>query len=473
MTVRGILALLICGLPAWSYAASAADTRPNILFCIGDDFGWPFTGAYGDKVVKTPAFDRVAREGVLFNHAYTAAPSCTPSRASILTGQMFYRLEEGAILWSFLPNKFTVFPDLLEKAGYNVGLMRKGWGPGDYKVGGFTRNPAGTSYKTFAQFLETVPSGQPFFFWFGATDPHRPYEAGSGAASGMKAADVQVPPWLPDTPEVRNDILDYYFEVQRFDREVGEMLALLETKGILENTLVTITGDNGWPFPRAKAYLYDHGVRQPLAVRWGAKVKPGRVVDDFISLSDLAPTFLEAAGLPPAEQMTARSFLNVLLSEKAGRVDPKRDRVVVGLEKHGQLFPMRALRTHEFKYIRNYMPGRYACTDPGPTLEQLKSDPRFADLAQRCLGERPAEELYDMVNDPNEMRNLASDPVHAEVKTRLARELESYLRQTKDPRVLGPGVEKFDAAPRFNAKAAAKKKATPGKKRPRKQAASE
>jgi hypothetical protein len=178
---------------ARSVAAAAADKRPNILFCIGDDWGWPACGAYGDKVVKTPTFDRVAREGVLFTNCFCASSSCTPSRGAILTGQAIHRLEEGGNLWSTLPKKFQTYPDLLEAAGYSGGLQGKGWGPGDFKLGGWTRNPAGPNFKSFAEFLKSAPKDKPFCFWYGSFDPHRAYEKGSGVASGMKIEDVFVP----------------------------------------------------------------------------------------------------------------------------------------------------------------------------------------------------------------------------------------------------------------------------------------
>ncbi|MBM3859319.1 MAG: sulfatase [Verrucomicrobia bacterium] len=452
------LALLLATPPV--FAGGKRDERPNILFCIGDDWGWPSCGALGDNVVRTPTFDRVAREGVLFPHTYCAAPSCSPSRASILTGQMFYRLEEGAIIWSKLPNKFPVYTDMLEAAGYHVGLMRKGWGPGSYEAGGWKRNPAGASYKSFTEFLQSVPKGKPFCFWFGTTDPHRPYELGSGARD-HRIEDVRVPPMLPDVPAVRNDILDYYVEVERADREIGEMLKLLEVAGQLDNTLVLITGDNGWPFPRGKANLYDYGTRQPLAVRWPARVKGGRVVDDFISFCDFAPTFLEAAGLKPTSDMTGRSFLGVLASGKAGRVDPKRDRVVVGLERHGQPYPMRSIRTHQFRYIRNFKPEEpYRVCDDGPSKAYLfehADDPKVKPLFELCFGKRPAEELYDHSKDPHELRNVAGDPAYAAVKKRLAADLENYLRETKDPRVIG-GAEMLDHAPSFRDALKSKKK---------------
>ena len=298
---RIVLVLLALGFGSWlpviSHAAEAKPARPNILFLFADDWMWPHASIAGDPVVKTPVFDRLAREGVLFRNAFVAAPSCSPSRAAVLTGQWHWRLEQGANLWSSVPAKFPVYPDLLEKAGYHVGFMGKGYGPG--ANGDRPRNAAGPRYRDFRAFLTTRPQGQPFCFWFGSTDPHRPYAWESGVRSGMDLQKVKVPPYLPDCPTVRKDICDYYGEVQRFDHQCGEILAALEATGELDNTLIVMSGDNGWPFPRSKATCYDTGTHQPLAVRWGGKIKPGRVVDDFVSLADLAPTFLEVGRVPP------------------------------------------------------------------------------------------------------------------------------------------------------------------------------
>src|ERR1043165_5178231 len=338
------LTLLSAGTTA---GAEARETRPNILFCLADDWAWPHERLYGDKVVQTPAFDRVAQGGCLFTHAYSAAPSCTPSRAAILTGQAPHRLEEGASLYGFLPKKFPVYPDLLEKAGYAVGFSGKGWGPGNFQAGGRSRNPAGPNFKGFAEFLKTVPADKPFCFWFGSRDPHRAYAKGSGLKSGMKLEEVVVPPYLPDTEEVRSDILDYYFAVQRFDRDVGDLLQLLEASGKAANTLVVISGDNGWPFPRGKTNLYEAGTHQPLAIRWPARFKGGMTNDDFVNLADLAPTFLETAGLKPPSEMTGQSLLGLL----AGKKQPGREAVFVERERHANVrkgdlsYPERAIRT--------------------------------------------------------------------------------------------------------------------------------
>jgi len=366
-------------------------------------------------------------------------------------------LREGGNLWGSLPKEFPVYTDLLEKAGYFIGLTRKGWGPGDYEPGGYAENPAGKTYNNFQSFFSKVPKGKPFCYWFGSHDPHREYVKGSGAKAGMKSADVQVPPWFPDTPEVRNDILDYYFAVQRFDRELGEIIQILERTGQLENTLIVVTGDNGMPFPRCKANLYDGGTRQPLAVRWPAKAKGGRTLDDFINLTDLAPTFLEAAGLKPAPQMTGRSFLGLLTgTEQPGA----RDVVFVERERHANVrkgdvgYPSRAIRTRDFLYIWNLRPERWPAGDPemwkavgafgdcdnGPTKSEILKNPgsKFFSLA---FGKRPGEELYDLKRDPSQMQNVAADPKYASDKKEMHRRLEKWMTDTKDPRLGGKGDE--------------------------------
>src|SRR5947209_6823779 len=360
-----LLALLPIGPVAM--AAPQPDQRPNILYCLADDWSWPHAGFYGDKVVKTPNFDRLAREGVLFTHVFCASPSCTPSRAAMLTGQAPHRLKAGGNLLGFLPKEFPVYPDILEANGYAVGFQDKGWGPGNFQAGGRARNPAGPNFKTFAGFLKSVPKGKPFCFWFGSHDPHRAHVKGSGLKAGLNINEVTVPPYLPDTPEIRSDVLDYYFAVQRFDRDMGEILKLLESAGQLDNTLIVCSGDNGWPFPRCKTNLHDSGTRQPLAVRWPVRVKAGRVLDDFINLTDLAPTFLEAAGLKPSAEMTGRSFLGLLTgAEQAGG----RQTVFLERERHANVrqgdlgYPVRAIRTKEFLYVRNLRPERWPGGDP-------------------------------------------------------------------------------------------------------------
>ena len=273
----------------------------------------------------------------------------------MLTGQAFCRLEEGASLLSTLPAKFPVYPDLLEQAGYAVGFAGKGWDPGDWRPGGRKRNPAGPPFPSLRAFLQNLPPGKPFCFWVGSRDPHRPYEAGSGAASGIDPARIIVPPIVPDTPEIRRDLADYLFEVQRFDQSLRCCWPTWR-QGARTNTLIVVTSDNGMPYPRGKCSLYDWGTREPLAIAWPGKIPPDRVIDDFVSLTDLAPTFLEAAGVPIPAEMTGRSLLPMLLSDRSGRVEKDRDRVFFGRERHDSYrlenghpvgYPMRALRTEQ------------------------------------------------------------------------------------------------------------------------------
>lgn len=449
----------------------AAD-RPNILLAIADDWGYPHAGVYGDPVVKTPTFDRLAREGVLFTHAFVSSPSCTPSRAALLTGQWHWRLEESANLHSTLQAKFRTYPELLrDYAGYFVGHSRKAWGPGRVEPGR-TQNPAGPTFRNFEAFLKARPKDQPFCFWFGSPDPHRPYDWQSGVKSGMDLKKIRLPACFPDHETVRTDVADYYWEVQRFDREVGEALALLEKTGERDNTIIVITGDHGMPFPRGKSNLYDLGTRVPLAIRWGAKIKVGQSIDDFVSLTDLAGTFLEAAGERPVDTMTGRSLLSLVTT---GQSDPKRDHIVYGKERHvpsqekGNMsgYPSRALRTKEFLYIRNFRPdlwpngipdadnaqigNSFADTDNGPTKTYMmdhRDDPavkRYFDLA---FAKRPGEELYDLKKDPDQLVNVAGQPEYVVAKNRLAERLTAILKETADPRVIG-GAEKFDAYPYY------------------------
>lgn len=439
-----------------------SESPPNILFCISDDQSWNHAGAAGDPVVKTPAFDRVAANGVLFTHAFCDAPTCGPSRSAILTGQHIWRLEEAGNIHSTLPSKFATYTELLEGVGYTIGHTSKGWSPGRLEPGGRTRNPAGDTFESFDQFMGQRPADKPFCFWLGSRDPHRPYDLGSGKESGKDPAKVIVPPHMPDNSVTRNDILDYYVEVERFDSNVERALNLLEETGQLDNTIVVVTSDHGMPFPRAKASLYDYGSRVPLAISWPSAVPSGRTVDDFVSLSDMAPTFLEAAGLAPHEDMTARSLLPVLRSSESGQVDSSRDTAFFAMERHdgcrrgGKGYPCRAIRTSDYLYIRNFEPTRwpsgspnaadcargipYGEIDSSPTktfMMENRDDPTVDRLAELAFGTRPGHELYDLRKDPGQLRNVATEPALADQAKELDGQLMAHLAETGDPRALG------------------------------------
>jgi arylsulfatase A-like enzyme len=483
--IRALLAL--AGAGAARASGRAQTRRPNILFALGDDWSWTSASTRDDLALRIPTFRRLTAEGVSFANAFVAAPSCSTSRAAMLTGQWPWRLEDGANLAGTLDARFAGYPDLLEKAGYHVGFTRKGWAPGQIAPGHRTRNPAGPQYEDFDSFLTQRTANAPFCFWFGSDDPHRLYDVGRGEASGLSPDTISVPPYLPDVPTVRGDMLDYKFGVERFDREVGELLTKLEAMGELDNTIIVMSGDNGWPFPRGKATIYDSGTHVPLAIRWGGIRSPGRVSDAIVSLTDLAPTFLAIARVRPPADMTGQSLLPIL--QNAPGADARRDHTFTAMERHmdcrkviGQGYPMRAVRTREFLYIRNFEPSRapagdasvrtwtreqietsyyteYGDIDPGPTKAFLitrKDDPAVKPFFARAMGPRPARELYAITGDPYQLKNLAEQPDMAATVARLDRLLMDALRRTGDPRSRGRG-NVFDNYPTYN---------DPGFKRP-------
>jgi len=458
---------------------SSKPDRPNILFILADDQSWLHTAANGTKALNTPAQDRIAREGVRFTHSFCASPSCTPSRTAILSGRHIWQTGEAGQLYGAMPKDLPLYTQLLKKGGYWVGFTGKGWGPGDWRALGLDRNPCGRQFNdnqrspkpapgldardyaaNFQAFLKERPNGDPFCFWFGSTEPHRLYDTGCGVRAGKKLEDVALPPFLPDTPEVRSDILDYYMEIEWFDAQIAKFLKILEDMGELDNTLIVVTSDNGMPFPRAKANLYDWGTRMPLAIRWGAKMKGGRTVDDLVSHVDFAPTFLEIAGVKAPEGIAGKSLVPLLFSDKSGVVDPTRDHAVTAMERHVVArpeysgYPMRALRRRQHLYIRNFAQDQWPTggdflssnktthgdIDGGPSKDSLllpATRVRYRREVELCLNKRPAEELYDVAADPGQTNNLAAGELHSALKLDMSRQLDEYLRATKDPRMEG------------------------------------
>ncbi len=466
-------------------------TRPNILFAIADDAS--HMSAYGHQFLDTPAFDRVAREGVIFTQAFTTNPKCAPSRASILTGRHTWQLEEACDHWNVWPDKFVTYPDVLEEAGYHVGFTGKGWDPGDWKRTSRTKNPAGRRYEgrtlsppngciskkdyaaNFSDFLDASPNGSPFCFWYGGHEPHRPYHLGEGSEAGKDPNAIRVPSYFPDRPDVRSDLADYAHEVEWFDQHLSLMLDELERRGLLDNTLVIVTSDNGMPFPRVKGNMYDDDFRLPMAMMWhrgasnrgtsrtpdGSAASGGVVLDDMISFTDIAPTFLEAAGLTIHPQMSGRSFLRLLDAKESGRFDPTRDRVCMGRERHDlgregdRGYPVRCIRTDQYLYVRNFCPDRWPAGNPetgftgcdsSPTKDAVLSlhESGESSFFQLAFGKRPEEELYDVTNDPECIENLAARDEFADIARQLWCELKSYLLAQSDPRILGNG-EVFDS----------------------------
>lgn len=439
--------------------------RPNILFMIADDWSYPHAGAYGDPVVRTPTFDRLAKEGAVFENAYCAAPSCSPSRASILLGRYPHQNEAAGNLWSIIPNKFPNWISLLRDSGYHTGKSRKGWGPGDFKAGGYEHNPAGKDYLDFETFLAEKSNDQPFAYWFGSQDPHRSYEANSGVTTGMDASSVVVPKFLPDTPCVRNDIMDYFFEVERFDRESGNIIAVLEREGLLDNTIIVMTSDNGMPFPRAKANLYDYGTRMPLAIYWKGHIEGGQRMNEFVNFIDFGPTFLEAAGERIPEAFSGRSLLPAFGEDSSKKAD--RTKVFLERERHANVrkgdlsYPVRAVRTKDYLYIKNFEPERWPAGDPYVhrsvgqygdidnsitkflimSQEGRKSDNDYFELA---FAKRPEEEFYVLADDPYNLKNEIENKAYTKEIALLRKELQNWMVRTDDRRAKEPHTVYWD-----------------------------
>ena len=457
--------------------------RPNILIAMGDDISFPHMGAYGCKWVKTPGFDRVARNGILFNNAYTPNAKSAPSRACILTGRNSWQLEEAANHIPYFPAKFTTFMESLGQNGYEVGYTSKGWAPGvALDIEGKARQMTGKAFNAkkspppvkgisnsdyagnFADFLDSADDGKPFCFWYGGTEPHRKYQFGSGVQVGGKSLEDidRVFGFWPDNEVVRNDMLDYALEIEHFDSHLVRMLDILEEKGQLANTIVIVTSDNGMPFPRIKGQVYEYSNHMPLAIMWGKGIKnPGREIIDFISFIDLAPTILEVAEVSVPESgmqpVQGKSLTNIFYSRKKWSVDRARNHVLIGKERHdvGRPddggYPIRGIVMDGYIYLINFKPQRwpagnpetgYMNTDASPTktdilkLKRAGGDPLFWNL---CFGFRNDEELYNITSDPDCIKNLAADPGLNNLKQNMRQQLLSELREQEDPRVLGRG----------------------------------
>lgn len=474
--------LLSCQTEQSAPAVELKGQRPNILFAISDDQSYPHASAYGYEAFSTPAFDRIAKEGILFHNAYAPSPGCSPSRAAMLTGLQCWQLEHAGTHASFFPAQYRTYPRLLEESGYFIGKTGKGWGPGVWKEAGRTEDPVAPSFDgnrmevpenirsldyaaNFADFLEERPADQPFFFWFGASEPHRPYKQGIGREHGMDASKIKVPGFLPDVEEIRQDMLDYGYEIQWFDKHLGQMLQILEEQGELENTLIVVTSDNGMPFPRAKANVYDYGIHMPLAIRWGQTVAGGQESRELVSLIDFFATFLDVAEAPyPDYEVESKSLLDMMRGQK----DSPRKAVFSSRERHSSSrwnnlgYPQRAMRTRDYLYIRNFKPERWPAGAPQKMLPDGKmeemhmayhdidgaaenfvirhrDDPEYRSYFQLAVGKRPGEELFDIKNDPYCLQNLAEKPEYQKELQKMRERMGGYLMATDDPRVTGRG----------------------------------
>ena len=312
------LACVVGVLVATSSSPAAAD-RPNFVLIIADDLGWEDSGPYGNRGVRTPSLDRLAAGGLLFHNAVLTCSSCSPSRSSIITCRYPHNTGAEQLHWP-LPKEQTTFVELLKAAGYWTAAVGK-WhlGPAiedrfDVVVQAKRDNPSGCG--DWVPTLAGRPKDKPFFLWLAAFDPHRDYPPGA-TDRPHRPEDVTVPPYLPDTPEVRADLARYYDEITRLDGFVGQVLDELDRQGVADNTVVLFMTDNGRPFPRCKTTVYDSGVKTPLIVRWPAKIKPGNTTQSLVSSIDIGVTLLALAGVRPAESMQGQSFAAVLADPSA------------------------------------------------------------------------------------------------------------------------------------------------------------
>ena len=481
------LVLLLLASLSGTLSLNASDAlRPNILFAIADDWGL-HAGAYGTPWVKTVAFDRVAREGLLFRNAYTPMAKCAPSRAILLTGRHLWQNEEAGNHLAVFPPKLKSWPEVLMEKGWHVGITGKGWGPGiandihgkpraitGNRFDKFRSTPPAQAMENndyaanFKDFLDVAPPETPWCFWYGSTEPHRPYEFQVGVNKGGKRLEDidRVPGYWPDNETVRHDMLDYAFEVEHMDNHLGRMLDELEHRGLLDNTLVIVTSDHGMPFPRVKGYAYHDSNHIPLAIRWPIGMKhPGRVIDDFVDFTDLAATILDYADIPWNNSgmmpITGKSWRPILDSHLSGRIVPERDHVLIGKERtdvgrpNNAGYPIRGIVTSEFLYLCNYEPSRwpagnpetgYLDTDGSPTKSNILQLGRIdrANVFWRLnFGLRPAKELYDLHVDRDCIRNVASNPGMEQYAIALHQRMEKMLQSQGDPRMDGQG-EVFD-----------------------------
>lgn len=480
--LRFILCGLLASLGICFQVVRAADERPNILFAIADDWSYGHAGAYGCHWVETPAFDRIAREGLLFQHAYTPNAKCAPSRATILTGRYSWQLEEAGNHVPVFPPKFGGFVERLAADGYVAGCTGKGWGPGiALDVDGNRRAITGKNYGrrkekpiasgisnnnyagNFSDFLNETAEGKPWVFWYGTTEPHRGYEFKSGVRLGKKLNQIdRVPGYWPDNETSRHDMLDYAIEVEHYDKHLGRILGILEKAGQLDNTLVVATSDHGMPFPRVKGQAYLHSNHIPLAMRWPKGIRgENRVVQDFVNFTDLAPTFLQAAGIqdsgPIMQSVSGRSLFDIFQSNISGQVDPGRNRVIVGKERHdvGRPndwgYPIRGILTREWLYLQNFETDRWPAGNPetgylncdGSPMKTQILEMRRAGANQTwwhlSFGKRPGEELYQVSEDEDCLHNLIESGTHVTTKAYLRDLMILDLKRHGDPRMFGKG----------------------------------
>lgn len=500
LSLAGLCPLLVnyCGHEAMAANRAKDEDRPNILFCIADDASFQHFSKAGCTWVNTPNFDRVAEDGIYFDRCYTQNAKSAPSRSILITGRYSWQLGEAANHICNFPEEFMTFQEALSEGGYDVGYTGKGWGPGNPgEKASEPRQLTGKPYQArkttpptkfinkcdyvenFKDFLDDNNGEKPFFFWFGSTEPHRKYEYGTGISLGGKdISDIdEVPAFWPDNARTRNDMLDYGYEIEYFDAQIGKMLDELESRGLLDNTLVVITSDNGMPFPRCKANDYEYSNHMPCAMMWKKGIRnPGRTVSSYVSFIDMAPTFLDLAGVDGEslgmKEISGRS-LRSLLSDNANAKELTRRRtVILGRERDdygrpgNQGYPIRAIIHDDLLLIWNVKPHLYPAGNPETGYMDVDGSPVKTDilnlnragldtrLYELSFGIRPEYELYDLVADPYCVNNLVSRPEMRATFEELKGMLKKELIGQNDPRMVSDGnvfdSYRFDSENKWN-----------------------
>ncbi len=437
---------LLCCLLIFSFWSCKNEIqKPNFIVFIADDAAWNDCGPYGNEHIKTPNINKLAEDGVVFNNAFLTTSSCSPSRCSMLTGR--YPHSTGAPeLHMPLPAEQLLFAGELQKAGYYTVVAGKyHLGPPreefDSIYGG---GPSGC--ENWVRALQNRPKDKPFFLWLAAFDPHRDYQPNT-IPEPHHPENVIVPPYLPNADSTRKDLAMYYDEISRLDSYLGKVMAELKKQGADENTLVIYMTDNGRPFPRCKTRLYDSGIKTPFIVRWPAKLKKGSS-DALISSIDIAPTFCELAGAGISKTYQGISFVPVLKDYSA----EIRDYIVGEHNWHDYQAFERAIRNHKFLYIRNSFP-KLNASPPADAVRSLTYQEmidlfKAGDLnenQQDCfIAPRASEELYDVVNDPFQLNNLAANPDNKNDLERMQNLMNDWILEYNDTIPEHPTPDKFD-----------------------------
>ncbi len=417
-------------------ACVLADDRPNFVIFVADDMAWEDCGAYGHKKIRTPNIDALANEGMRFDRGYLTCSSCSPSRCSIMTGRYPHSTGAGELHLP-LPKSQTMFTKPLQDAGYWTAAVGK-WHLGeavadqvDYRQGS-SPEKMGDAWVTA---IKNRPRDKPFFLWAAHSDPHRGYQPGAVDPAHTRD-DVVVPPFLPDTPEVRDDLALYYDEISRFDQHIGMVLAELDNQKVADDTFLLVISDNGRPFPHCKTRVHVPGVRTPFIVRWPNKVGHGLVSDRVVSTIDIAPTVLELAGVQPLESFQGVSLASVLTDPTA---EPRRFAFAEHNWHDYRAFE-RAVHDNRYCYVRNWLsqtpgtPPADAVRSPTySVMQRLQALGQLTAAQQGCFEvPRETEFLYDVRSDPDCIDNLAHDPGHQAILKKMRSELQRWQQETGD-----------------------------------------